>query len=74
MAKKTKQSLIDFMKAKKRRACPVCSLPEGIRSELLGARDKKIKRSEALEWLAAEWGIKIPASIFDTHNSARHDQ
>ena len=68
------RSLVDFVMAKKRAACPVCALPEAIRADLVAARTRKIRRVEQIEWLAEEHGIKVKASDFDTHVSARHDQ
>lgn len=70
---KPKRSLVDFVRAKKKRDCPICRLPAEIRQQLQDAREKKIRRSEQLEWLAVEYGIKLTAAQFDTHNSARHD-
>lgn len=70
---KPKRSLVDFMRAKKRRDCPVCRLPDVLRAQLADARGKKVRRTDQLEWLAAEHGIKLTAAQFDTHHSGRHE-
>jgi hypothetical protein len=69
-----KRSLVDFVMAKKRAGCLVCGLPAAVRTELASARTKKIKRSEQLEWLTAEYGLKLRPADFDAHYSGRHEQ
>ena len=74
-ARKAKaRSLTQYVRDKKRAVCPVCRLAPTIRSEMDGARTKKIRRAEILEWLAAEYGIKLTPAALDAHYSGRHER
>lgn len=68
-----RQSLIEFMKEKRRKACPVCAIPEDIREEMGVARSRKIKRPDVVEWLNNVMGFKITNADLDGHYSGKHD-
>lgn len=70
---KSPTSLVDFVKAKKRAACPVCQLPEEVRAQLKEARSKKITRSVQLEWLRDEVGVEIDDLDLNSHIAGRHE-
>lgn len=70
---KPKRSLTDFVMAKKRANCPVCALPAAVRQQIAEARNKRIRRAEQLEWLRAEYGVKLSVADFEAHHSGRHE-
>lgn len=69
----SKRSLTDFMQAKRREGCAVCELPPEIRAQLRGASKRHIRRTDIIEWLASEYGMKITRAAFDSHQSGRHE-
>ena len=73
-APKRSTSLVDFILAKKRAACPVCQLPVTVRGQLREASSKKIQTTDQMEWLATEHGVKISRDLFVAHRNARHEQ
>ena len=73
-SKRPALTLTEFVRAKKRAACPVCGLTEDVRSQLIEARTKKIKRAEQLEWLAVQHQIKLTGAELDCHYSGKHEQ
>lgn len=74
VAPKRTVSLVDFVMAKKRAACPVCQLPVVARGQLREASAKKIQTADQLEWLAMTHGVKISRDLFVAHRNARHEQ
>lgn len=66
--------LVDYMKEKKREACPVCKLPEFVREQLALAKEKKITRRDQLEWLDKVVHADISNRDLDAHYSGRHDE
>lgn len=64
------RTLVDFVNAKRRASCAVCSLPDAIRAQVRSAPDKDIPRRVVREWLEAEHGIKISEAEFQTHASS----
>jgi hypothetical protein len=71
---KAKRSLAEFMLAKRRAGCVVCALPVPVREQLANASKHKIKRAEQIEWLEAEFGLKLTRAQFDAHSNGRHEQ
>ncbi len=69
-----KRSLVEFMRDKRKKDCPVCRIPEELRQEMVAARTKKITRVDILAWLKEDHGIDVTPGQMDTHNSAKHDQ
>ncbi len=67
------RSLLDFERAKRRAACPVCSLPDAMLNELRAARAKKIPQNTVLEWLKTERGITLSRQEFLVHGAAHHE-
>ena len=65
--------LMDFMRAKRREACPVCKLPAEVRAQLDTASDKGIKRKDVLEWLRTIVGVPITDAELTAHRTGRHD-
>lgn len=72
-AKTAKRSLTAFMQDKRREGCAICDLPPDIRAQMRGASKRHIRRSDIIEWLASEYGIKLTRSAFDSHQSGRHE-
>lgn len=68
-----RQSLVEFMKEKRRKACPVCSIPDEVREEMSVARNRKIKRPDVVEWLNTVAGFKVTNADLDAHYSGKHD-
>lgn len=66
--------LVEFMKQKKRDACPVCQLPDEVRKQLSIASDKGIKRRHQLEWLKKEVGVELTNGDLNSHYAGRHDE
>jgi hypothetical protein len=67
-------TLLDFMRDKKRAGCAVCALPDTVRTQLLAARDKKIRRADQIEWLRTVIGAELTSRDLDSHYSGRHDE
>ena len=65
--------LVDFMRQKRREACPVCRLSAEVRSQLDTASDKGIKRKDVLEWLHRVVGSPITDAELTAHRTGRHD-
>jgi hypothetical protein len=57
----------------KRKACPVCALPDVVRQQLAAASDKGIKIALQVEWLRSEHQAKVTPSDLTTHRAGRHD-
>lgn len=68
------RSLTDYVKAKRRAACAVCSLPDGIREEIRAARSRKINRDTIMDWLKEEHDITLTHDQFNSHQSGHHDR
>lgn len=68
------RTLTDYMKAKKRAACPVCQLSDTVRRQLVEAREKGIRRRDQLEWLRVEVGADITDADLTQHVNGRHDE
>lgn len=75
MAKKTDKTLADFMRDKKRATCPVCKLPEDIRSQLGKEATKRgFTRADQVEWLNMVVGAEITLRELSSHFSSRHEE
>lgn len=72
MAAGERVTLVEYVRQKRREACPVCQLPDDVRGQLVDATRKKIKRALQLEWLA-ELGYDISDHDLSAHYSGRHD-
>lgn len=68
------RSLTDYVQAKRRAACAVCSLPDAIREQVKAARGKKVTNDTVIEWLLSEHDITLTHEAFAAHNSAHHDR
>lgn len=68
------RSLTDYVQAKRRAACAVCSLPEDIREQIKASRGRKVTRDTVLEWLRDEHGIDLTHEALTAHDSAHHDR
>ncbi len=66
-------SLVEFMRQKRREACPVCALPEDVRAQLATASDKGITQKHVLEWLRSAIGASITKDELTGHRNGRHD-
>jgi len=66
-------NLVDFMREKRRKACPVCKLPVEIRAQLATASDRGIKRKDVLEWLHTVVGVDITNDELTAHRNGGHD-
>lgn len=65
-------SIVAFMQAKDRAACPVCQLPERYRRELAIAREKGYTQPQQIEFLRAH-GYKVSVSDLTRHSNRRHE-
>lgn len=70
----TVRSLSDFVRDKRREACPICALPENVRADIATARDRHIRTAVVLEWLAKEHGLTIEPQQLTQHGTAKHDK
>lgn len=68
------RSLTDYIRAKRREACAVCSLPDELREQVRIASTKKITRDVVLAWLREEHGVSLSRDDFQAHQAAHHDQ
>jgi hypothetical protein len=66
-------SLTDFVKAERRKECPVCQLPEEAREQMRVAQNKSIRRATVIAWLAQAYGVTITDEALNTHYSGKHD-
>ena len=66
--------LVDFMRQKRREACPVCKLPQEVREQLATASDKGITQKYVLEWLRTTVGVPITKDELTGHRNGRHDE
>lgn len=67
-------SLVQFVRAKKREGCLVCTLPPEIREQVgRPASEKKINRDLQVAWLQLVSGVKITADQLNNHINGRHD-
>lgn len=71
---KTRRSLVQFVRDKKREGCPICALPAEVIDQIKTAVTRKISRAEQIEWLATEYQVTVTKGQFETHVSARHEQ
>lgn len=71
-----KVNIDEFMRAKIRKSCPVCQLPDEIRSQLGSyASKRRYTREDQLEWLRSAVGVKdITMEVLVVHLNSRHDQ
>lgn len=72
--KARKKTLAEFVLDKKRAACPVCALSVVARGQLRDATAKHTPVADQLEWLEAEYGVKIKRDVLQAHRNARHEQ
>ena len=73
MAEDKGRSLAEYVRDKRRAECPVCSLPDDLRSQMANASDRKIKRSVVLAWLQEEHGHTLTDMDLTSHHSGHHD-
>ncbi len=66
-------SLVDFVKAERRKDCGVCKLPDDLRDQMRKARDKKILRATILDWLRTQYGFVVTTTDMDVHINGHHD-
>jgi hypothetical protein len=68
------RTLTDYVRAKRRKACPVCSLSDDLREQMKRARAQKIPQDDVRAWLKEDYGIELARSDFTSHGAAHHDQ
>ena len=77
-AKTAERSLEDYArdkrKAARRAACKVCALPDEVRAQMRGARDKKIDMHTIREWLKEFHRIQLTDVEYRAHGAGLHDQ
>lgn len=66
-------TLVDFARKERRRDCAVCQLPAEIRTQMLAASDRKIKRAVVMDWLKQVHGVAITDEALTVHYSGHHD-
>lgn len=64
---------MEFSKAKRREACPVCQLPDEVREQMRSSRDKKITQQMIKEWLMTDYKKDIKLESLASHNAGHHD-
>ena len=67
------RSLMEYARDRRRDGCEVCSLPDEIRTQMMGASDKKIRRPIVLAWLRDEHNIEIGDAAMTAHVNGHHD-
>ena len=67
------KTLLEFVRAKQRAGCKVCSLPDSVREEIRNARTKKITRRDVLEWLKTEVKSPVADAELTTHTNGHHE-
>ena len=70
----TGRSLLSYVLAKRREGCAVCGLPDEVRAQIVGARERKIESRIIRAWLLAEHGVDILDSVFTSHSAAHHEE
>lgn len=73
-AQKVAPTLAEYLMSKKRKACPICRLPEPLRLAVEEARKKREARGDIIEWLEVVHRRNITADDFAAHVNARHEQ
>lgn len=66
-------SLVDYARKQRQADCPVCHLPADVREQMMGAGDRKIRRSVVLAWLREVHGAAITDTELTAHYSGKHD-
>lgn len=66
-------TLVEFARKERLRDCPVCNLPAEVRTQMLAAGDKGIKRPVVILWLKNVHNVEISDGALTTHYSGKHD-
>ena len=69
-----KPGLLDFARELRLRDCPVCALPEEVRTELTLARKKRIDRETVLAYITKIHGYSGDDEALTSHNNGHHDR
>lgn len=76
-AKHEAQSLLEFAHARRmaerRKACPVCRLPDQVKDDLRRGR-KSVDRETQILWLKVEHRIEITDLDFTGHYAGHHEE
>lgn len=64
----------DKRRAARRAACKVCAVPDEVREQMRGAREKKIDMRTIREWLERVHRIRITDVEYRAHGAGLHDQ
>ena len=75
MAKaKAVRSLTEYVRDQRIAECPICGLPDEIRTQMQVASEKKIKRRIVLEWLREEQGTAFTTDQLNRHYNGHHEE
>ena len=65
-------SLIDFVKAEKRKQCCICALPIEVLGQLHDERNSKIRLRQRLDWLNVHYKAGATMDDIKRHINERH--